>query len=175
MAIAYNQASIDYIRAADTTATVQAATATVQAATASVPVTSTTPAAVLPAKWEAAIRKMMNTFLEIPSEEVYQMIAGEVLKLKVHIDELFANSSEEKKDKFVEKVMKDIGTVMSTKRRSRVPAKFRIANVVIGDIIDNFGSFQPKKIPQDVMTQLKQFSEKLTLVCQQDTKCKKML
>lgn len=118
---------------------------------------------------------MMNTFLESPTEEVYQMVAAEVAKLKVHIDELFANSSEEKKDKFVETVMKDIGTVMSSKRRSRVPAKFRIANVVIGDIIDNFGGFQPRKIPQDVMAQLKQFSEKLTLACQQDAKCKKML
>lgn len=109
----------------------------------------------------------MDSLLGNPTDASYEIIAEQVLKLKPYIDELFQDSTEERRDQFITNVADDI--VKTVDQKSRVPLKFRIPSVVRGRIIVEFGQMPTKK-PD--LKQMKQFADKLIVICKADAECK---
>lgn len=116
---------------------------------------------------------MMNRLMENPTEETFASVARQVRSLKPYIDDVFKDTSEEKKDRFIEGVMEDIAKTME--KKSRVPLKFRLSNVVIGRMVDEFGRVPTQKPSKAVQEQLKSFAKQLTDLCKTDIKCKKFM
>lgn len=129
---------------------------------------------VIPARWEAAVRKMISSVMAEPTEEIYQLAVNEVAFIKPLVDQLLVNFTDDKKALFVEDLM--VSLTKAIMKRSRVPLRHRLANAAIKVIVDHMGKMPPKKVlSQDVMDNLKSFSEQLIGYCQKDKKCRRYL
>lgn len=116
---------------------------------------------------------MMDSLLGNPTDASYDIIAEQVLKLKPYIDEVFQDSTEERRDQFINNVVDDI--VKAVDQKSRVPLKFRIPSIVMGRIIDEFGRMPTKKPTKEDSKTMKLFADKLVLICRGDEVCKNKL
>lgn len=128
----------------------------------------------LPARWEAAIRNMIATVMEKPTEEMSQLVIDQVVSMRPQVDLFFKDLSEDKQAAFVEDLM--TGLAKAILKRSRVPIQHRMSNAAIKVIINYMGKLPSKKtLTQEIIDEMKAFSKKLLAFCQADRKCRRFM
>lgn len=112
--------------------------------------------------------------MESPTDEVYTLVYAELMYFRPTMDTLLKDYTEDRKASFAEELLEAI--TKAAKKRSRVPLRHRLSNAALRVIVDHMGKLPSKKVlNEEMIAHLKQFSEKLIVLCRSDSRCKRFL